>query len=82
MGKQRVTFHLSEANATHLLATFDWLMCQNIVGACSSSLTLITDHVTEALIVDETLVDVDLHHFTLDAGVHDLVAVVVVAVPD
>lgn len=80
MGQQRISFHLAKPDSSHLFPTFYRLVRQNVVGALSARLTFIRNHVSESLIIDETHEDVDLHHFTLNARIHRLVAIVVVPV--
>ena len=62
-----VTLHLTEADSTHLLPTLDWLLRQHVDHALRSGLTLVRHHVAKSLVVNESEVDVDLHHLALNA---------------
>jgi len=79
MGQQTVTLHLSKTNSAHLFTTFHWLMRQHIVRSGGTRLRLIADHMPEALVVNAADENVNLHLDALNAGVHRLIAVIIVA---
>ena len=79
MGKKRVPFHFTKANATGTLAALDWLLGEIVEGPGGADLEFVRDHVAETLVVDNTNVDISLEFLAGDAAVHWLVAMVIVA---
>ena len=79
MRQQRISFHFSKSDATHLLSSFNRLMCKCIVRSSSSSLRFIRHHMSESLIVHQAQIDINLHLDSLDARYHRLIPIVVVS---
>jgi hypothetical protein len=79
VSKQSVALHLSDTDTSTLGTTFDGLAGERRDGTGGTDLELVVDHVTETLVVDDSDVYVGAEFLAGDAGVHGLVAVVVVA---
>lgn len=79
VSEEGVALHFSDANTTALGAALDGLAGERGDGTGGADLVLVVDHVAETLVVDDADVDVRAELLARDAGVHGLVAVVVVA---
>mmetsp|Transcript_4905 Transcript_4905/g.8982 ORF Transcript_4905/g.8982 Transcript_4905/m.8982 type:complete len:207 (+) Transcript_4905:1372-1992(+) len=74
MRKKRVSLHLSETNPSSKLPSLDGLTCQIVDGSDGSHLELVTDHVTQPLVVDQPNVDVAGHLLSSYSTDHLLLA--------
>ena len=74
-----VTLHLTESKTSVSGSTFGWLSGQDLCGASSSGVHLVSDHVLESLIVSWVEEDQDLLFLSSEPIVHHLVAISLVA---
>ena len=79
MSEQRVALHLTHTDSTTLFTALDGLVREVVDFTRGSHLELVVDHVTETLVVDQANINIAFELLAGDAGVHGLVAVVVVA---
>lgn len=74
-----VTLHLSESKTSISGSTLGWLSGQDLSGASSSGMHLVSDHMLESLIVSGVEEDQDFLFLSGESIVHHLVAVSLVA---
>lgn len=80
--EKSISFHFSETNSSVFFSAFDGLLREYVYWPCGSGLVLVSDHVPEPLVIDDALVYFALHGISVDSTIHDLGAIVPVAVLD